>query len=292
VENIPIHLLHAFVRFAEAKNINEAAKTLGITQPALSKQLQLLEAALPGKVFMLSGRKKVLTPFGQALHKQIKDRIGNLQEIVNQAWAMHTDPRQAKIRISARRGVLDRISSKVKFPGSLFFLESSNEQTIASTLGLSTQIGIAHSFPETHDLVAKPLFMENFQLAIPKNFLTQRPALGNSLFAKLEQIPCIGYKPEDELLQALCRHYGSELRNLHLVRTTENYSSISEMVEAKFGWAILPSYIKAPEKAWTLPIQSHALPRRQFFLLYQKEFAAIPWFKHLLAEIRTCFDVK
>ncbi|HEY8272056.1 MAG TPA: LysR family transcriptional regulator [Pseudobdellovibrionaceae bacterium] len=61
MENIPVHLLNAFVVFNESKSIGEAAVRLQITQPALSKQLKQLEERLPNAVFTFSGRKKVLT---------------------------------------------------------------------------------------------------------------------------------------------------------------------------------------------------------------------------------------
>ena len=67
---IPLSLLNSFIVFNESNNITDAATALGITQPALSKQLMLLESILSEPVFLLRGRKKVLTPFGTDLHKR------------------------------------------------------------------------------------------------------------------------------------------------------------------------------------------------------------------------------
>lgn len=286
----PIHLLNAFVVFGDSKNIVEAASRLQITQPALSKQLKQLEESLPGPVFTLVGRKKTLTVFGRNLYHQLKGKLGNIQDLVEQTWSLHSDARQATVKVAARRGILDRISAHIEFDGAIFFLELSNEDILKSLLNLECEIGIVHKIPNTHELIAKPLFKEDFQLVIPKGLLPKSYTFGEELFSLLSLLPCLGYRPDDEILKAVCKFNSAEVHKLKMVRATENYSSIAEMIEARLGWAVMPTYLKVSEsKNWVISIPARAYPSRQFYLVYRPEFNSVSWFKSLISEIRTCF---
>lgn len=287
---LPVGLLNAFVVFSDSRNITEAAGQLKMSQPALSKQLRQLEEMLPAPIFAFSGRKKILTPFGRDLHRRLKLRLGDLQEIVRESWTLHTLPERNTLRIAGRRGILDRMSGKLKFGGSLIFLESSNDQVIQSLLSLEAEIGVMHRIPDTHELTVKSLFKEEFQLAIPKSFVSGPPSLNAALFRRLGEKPCLGYKTNDEILAAACAAHGLKLEELRMARATESYPSLAEMVEAKFGWTVLPSYLKLSEsKVWSLPLSARMLPARHFFAVYRPEFASVPWFKELIADMQRSF---
>ncbi|MGZ3786854.1 MAG: LysR family transcriptional regulator [Bdellovibrio sp.] len=290
MSTIPITLLNSFVVFNESKNIVEAAQKLGITQPALSKQLKQLEQSLSEPIFFLRGRKKMLTSFGQDLHLRLAERIGNLQEVVEHTQKVHSDSAVTTIRIAGRRGILDRISGKINTPRNLHFIESSNENIIGSILSLKADVGIAHSIPDTHELIAKPLFKEKFQFVIPKKFFKHQPTLGKSLSTQLKSIPCLGYKPHDEILKAACSYSEEEMKQLKIIRLTENYSSLAEMVSLKNGWTVLPSYLKTSElQNWLVPIPERLIPHRQFFIIYRSELASVSWLKSLVLELNSCF---
>jgi DNA-binding transcriptional LysR family regulator len=178
----------------------------------------------------------------------------------------------------------------VKFPGSLFFQELSNEETVQAVLNLQSEIGIVHKVPDHFELTAKDLFKEEFQLVIPKKMMAKRPTLDVSLFSQLKLIPSVGYRPEDELIKSACSYSDLEMKSLKMIRATESYQSLKEMVESSWGWAVLPKYLEVSEsKNWILPLSSKALPSRRFFIIYRKEFASVPWFKALIADIRHCF---
>lgn len=289
--DIPVSLLNAFVVFNDSANISEAASRLGVTQPALSKQLRRLEDSLPAPVFIQTGRKKTLTPFGRDLHQRLKTRLGDLRDVVRDSWTMHASPAQSTIRIAGRRGLLDRMSTKLKFEGTLIFQESSNDEVMQSLRSLEADIGIMHRIPETHELTVKPLFREDFVLAVPKNFLPSPPTLGPALMAKLRELPCLGYKPDDAILKSFCDFHGVDLASLRMTRATESYPSLGEMAEARFGWGVLPAALNLSEaRCWLLPIPAKMLPARHFSVVYRPEFASVPWFKELIGDIRRCFE--
>lgn len=57
--------LEAFERVAREGNFTRAADTLGLTQPAVSTRISLLEAELGGQLFERHGRQLILTPLGE-----------------------------------------------------------------------------------------------------------------------------------------------------------------------------------------------------------------------------------
>lgn len=290
MNRLSLNLLNSFVVFNEVGNMTEAAKALGITQPALSKQLVLLEKQLGRALFQLVGRKKMLTAFGKDLHLKIKDKVDNVQQLVHQTSQLHSDGVSSTIHVSGRREVLDRISNRLNFKGSLVFTQASNDQTIDAVLGLKSEIGITHTVPDSHELISKPLFKEDFQITIPKKMIRQKPSYGKNLFEDLLKLPCLGYRPEDEIIKEACGFSNVEVKSLRMIRATENYASLAEMVNAQMGWSVIPSHIGVSDKqVWIVKVPSKIIPTREFFILYRSELISQTWFKNLIAEIQSCF---
>jgi DNA-binding transcriptional LysR family regulator len=289
MSRIPIQLLQSFVVFGESKSLVEAAKKLGLSQPGLSKQLKQLEELLPAEAFTMNGRKKALTSFGADLHRRLAARMDGLGEIVSQTAARHASPAGASVRLVGRRGVLDRVS-KVQFPGSLVLSELGNEGAIDALLGLRAELGILHALPDTHELVAKPLFREDFRLCLPKKLFPKRPELTRGLLEKLKGARCLAYKSDDPVISALYSSFSLASSDARIFRATESYAALAEMTRAGLGWAILPAYLAEGETAyWALPLPARGLPPREFFLVYRAEMAEALWFKDLLKELKACF---
>lgn len=64
--------VHHFLAVAEFGSVQGAARSLNISQPALSKSLQLLEEHLLTPLFDRSSRGVVLTPMGQAFYRRAR----------------------------------------------------------------------------------------------------------------------------------------------------------------------------------------------------------------------------
>jgi len=56
-----------FLTLVQTLNISQAARTLGLSQPALTKAIQRLEEEVGGQLFRREGRHTHLTPLGQSL---------------------------------------------------------------------------------------------------------------------------------------------------------------------------------------------------------------------------------
>ncbi|MCO5142772.1 MAG: LysR family transcriptional regulator [Oligoflexia bacterium] len=282
MQKIPLPLFEAILAFADEKNIEAAAKKLGLTQPALSKQLKRLELMLPEPIFFLRGRRKEFTPFGRALCLRLQERLGGIQTAVEEEILLASSATAANIRIAARREVLHRIL-RISFQGSLSFQESYHEEILQKVSSLEAEVGITYKVPKTYELIAKPLFTEKFQLAIPKSFLSK---LSHKSYEQLLEYPCLSYGENDELLEKFFEHHN--LRKPNAFRMMEDYAALALMVEKGFGWALLPSYF-CPKNSLRIEIARELLPSREFYLIYRSEYKNISWFKNLLKEIQNCF---
>lgn len=76
---ISFQQIHYFLTMAEVLNFTEAAKLLYISQPALSKQIQIMEKDLGFHLFIRNNQSVSLTPSGSSLFKEWK----NIEQIFN-----------------------------------------------------------------------------------------------------------------------------------------------------------------------------------------------------------------
>ena len=80
--------LQFFVEAAKRENFTEAAEALFVSQPALSKQIALLEREVGAKLFERLGRGVRLTAAGQYLYRRLKDVPALVAQAVEEAQRM------------------------------------------------------------------------------------------------------------------------------------------------------------------------------------------------------------
>ncbi|WP_052698753.1 LysR family transcriptional regulator [Raoultella terrigena] len=85
MSGIDIRLLRAFVTLAEKGNYNKAAETLFLTQPALSKQIQMLEQKTGGQLFLRGRHGAVLTMVGRQLFAKAHELLKSHRDFLTYA---------------------------------------------------------------------------------------------------------------------------------------------------------------------------------------------------------------
>jgi LysR family transcriptional regulator, glycine cleavage system transcriptional activator len=71
LRDLPLGSLRTFAVVADRGSVTSAAETLGVTHSAVSKQVKLLERWLGQTLFVLEGRRLILTPFGDILSRKL-----------------------------------------------------------------------------------------------------------------------------------------------------------------------------------------------------------------------------
>lgn len=297
---INAQILYHFVIFTESTSMQEAADRLGITQPALTKQLQQLDRSFSQRVFSFQGKRKVLTEFGESLRQQLKGRLVDLPEMLEQLGQSLSEPAAARVRVMARREILDRISARVDWPGSLILLEGSHAEILRAIGDRTTDIGITHGVPASSPLIARPLFRESFQFAVPTSLLRKaRLASKDSeveILRALPSLPFVAYRENDEILRSVCEDRGLAIKNLKPHRVTANYWSLAQMIESGLGWGVIPShYLLSDSHVWTLkiplklPVKAQA---REFQLLYRRDLKEARWLKDFTRSCSLAFEAE
>lgn len=85
-------LLRAFITLAETKNYREASSRLYISQPALTKQIQLLEKQLDIVLFERGRHGAILTPHGKILFPYAQQVLTQTTEFLHQSAVLREQP--------------------------------------------------------------------------------------------------------------------------------------------------------------------------------------------------------
>lgn len=82
--NIPLHALACFEAAGRHANFTRAAKELGVTQAAVSKQMKILEAQLNIRLFLRGNRAVVLTEAGRRFFDGVSSGMKTIGEAVDE----------------------------------------------------------------------------------------------------------------------------------------------------------------------------------------------------------------
>ncbi|MBP1853416.1 LysR family transcriptional regulator [Rhizobium halophytocola] len=93
LQDISLIALRYFVSVAEEKNFTRAAQRMHIAQPALSRQISKLEAALQTPLFLRSSRGVDLTEAGEVLLTRAYTIFNQIEQTVNDVTSQSHSPR-------------------------------------------------------------------------------------------------------------------------------------------------------------------------------------------------------
>jgi LysR family transcriptional regulator, nitrogen assimilation regulatory protein len=121
-----------FLTLSDIGSLSRAAAILGVTQPALSRQLGELEKSLGLRLFDRNGRGVVVTDDGQAFLGHAQKIIGQMQSAVADMQARQEKPR-GRIRV----GLPPRVANEISTDLVLHFREKYPEASISISEALS-----------------------------------------------------------------------------------------------------------------------------------------------------------
>ena len=92
--------LQTFLTVARLRSFTRAAAELHLSQPAVSRRIQVLEEQLGERLFERLGRSIHPTAAGLTLVEQARGVLGSLDRLT-EALRAHADPEQATLRLGA-----------------------------------------------------------------------------------------------------------------------------------------------------------------------------------------------
>jgi len=227
-------------------NFRKAAEQINIVQPALSRQIQLLENEVGALLFKRSKRTVILTEAGIFFQKETNRILQDLNKTIIRAAQLHNGE-AGEIRVthasSAMNTVVPSFLVKVKhkWPNlKTIVQETSNFQQIEMLLARKTDIGIAPNILVPPEINSAILYKENFVLILPNNHslskkkFTDLSVLKNETFILPQLSTGIGYV---EAILQICQGFGFKPKVAH---ESAHSIAVLRLVEAGLGISIEP----------------------------------------------------
>jgi DNA-binding transcriptional LysR family regulator len=238
---LTVRTLEVFVAVARTGTMSAAAQQLGLTQPAVSQAIGIMEAALGRQLFDRSKRPLLLAMDGAALVEPARAVVGGLEQF-RQALRWGKDGTLPLLRI----GMLNSFAETIG-PAVFARLRTVTAQmTIDSGFAATRIRSVADrllDFAITSDespllpgLAATPILTEPFLIVAPHGYRgdpSDLRSLGRALdLIRFGRDPFMNAR-FDQSLQA---HGASPTRRYHL----DTHAAVLEMVASGVGWTILP----------------------------------------------------
>jgi DNA-binding transcriptional LysR family regulator len=242
---MPLELseLRAFLVLVDHLHFGHAAEVLQVSQPALTKQMQRLEAKVDGRLLVRGYRRVALTPAGEIL----RDRARNLLREAEVAEQM------ARLAVNGKAGLL-RIgfgigSLAAGLPGILMRFRQQYPEVQVSMRDMSTpdqiealhqgeiDVGFVRLPVESADLVTLPVLEEMLVAAIPRgmSYRKRLSDLRNEPFVVISRSGSASFF--DHLVQT-CRAAGFSPR---IVQEVNELLTVLYLVQAGAGVSLVPS---------------------------------------------------
>jgi LysR family hydrogen peroxide-inducible transcriptional activator len=243
MERPSIRQLESLVAVADHGSFRRAATSLGISQPALSAQVQGAEQALGIQVFERDRRSVLITPAGEDVVGRAREALLAV-DAVNDAALRRAEPLVGSIRL----GVIPTIAPywlpallpavRTKFPKlSLILREEQTHRLLAQLTAGQIELAMV-AIPVPGDLTTAPIARESFVVAAPRGDklvarrkVTERD-LDHATMLLLEDGHCL----RDQAL-AVCDR-GGAVESME-VRAT-SLPTLVQMVAGGLGVTLLP----------------------------------------------------
>ena len=238
--------LHHMIVLSETGNFSQAAQILGITQPALSKQLMSLEKEVGVKLFNREQNPIRLTAAGERFIQEAKELVYKEEQLLRSMERFRSgEEGRLTIGISPFRSLYlipDLVKQlKEKFPG----LQVSLRETGSDNLRKEAAEGkydfaIVNLPVDEGTLEVTPLEKDKLVLVVPKNLWDKVPA-GNSItMSRCGDLPFVVVSRGQELrelFESLCA--GAQIHPpiaMEVVGVTTAWA----MAQAGIGAALVP----------------------------------------------------
>jgi DNA-binding transcriptional LysR family regulator len=237
--------LRAFVAVAEKESFSDAAESLHITQPAVSKRIAVLENQLECKLFDRIGRSVQLTEAGNALLTRAERILQSVQEAKRSISDLQGEiSGQLSIGISHHIG-LHRLppvlqSFNQRFPKVRFDIDfMDSEEAYEQVMHGRIELGVVTLDPTGNSpLMHQPVWHDELVVAVADNH-----PLASQAYASLQTL-----SQYTAILPGLNTYTGQIIKalfqqhNLTLdVSMATNYlETIKMMTSIGLGWSVLP----------------------------------------------------
>jgi DNA-binding transcriptional LysR family regulator len=241
-----LKMLRNFMALSKTLNFTKSAKEIAILQPALSKQIQVIEQELGVLLFNRTNRKVSLTEAGAYFAKEC-ERLLFQFDIVRHKTKAIGQGKAGEIKIghagTTMHTILPHLMLKSRKEMPLLktiLFEEGNRNIIRMLENRELDLGFGPNIVKVEGIRSRTVYVENFVLIIPQNHpfdIENFENLGqfaDEPFILPSFTAGIGYI---ESIHQMCKKYDFVPKVIH---ESANTSSVLRLVEAGMGITIEP----------------------------------------------------
>lgn len=268
-----LDLMESFLGVVRHGSVSAAAPALGLTQPALSKRIARLEAALGRRLLDRGTRPARLTPAGRQLAAEAPALLARAREMLDRLERAEARP-GGRLRF----GMSDTLGALLgaEAVGLMGGMARSLEVRTVISPGLEAALLAGEldlcidcpPFPEGLAGAGRPLFADPFVAVVPR-------ALGGRPLGEIvAEVPHVGYGQRSKFGRRVTELAGALGARGPARFNFDSTQSLLRFVEAGYGWAITSALclVQVPQALRGMallpcPAPDASAPERRFFLL-------------------------
>jgi len=237
--------VRAFLAAVEEGSFSAAARTLGLTQPTLGRQVAALEKELGVVVFERGRRPITLTQSGLELLDHVRD-MGEAANRISLTAAGQSQTIEGQVSISAGDIVathfLPPILKRLRHLAPGIEVEVISSNAVSDLTRREADIAIRHVRPEQPDLIAKLIRQSTGHLYASTNYLDARGRPSNP--DDLTDADFIGYESPERMISVL-NPLGLSLTKSNFKLTSTSGLVIMELLKQGLGITVMPKEFSA-----------------------------------------------
>lgn len=241
--------LRTFVEVYRQRSITGAARTLNLTQPAVSQHIAGLEAAIGRSLFDRQARGVEPTSAAKELAADIGDKLDDAEAALASARARSIELAGA-LQIVGHADFLAEVISRQLKPlleeGIRIRMQSGNHESICRLLTEGEcDLGISAAAPTNPQLRGELLYTDDI-IAVASPVVAQRLAAANDFIIALEDEPILAYSLALPLIDDWLALNRVTLKNAMPAMVGQDLRALRTLLVDGFGWSALPDYLCRP----------------------------------------------
>ncbi|MBH0112084.1 LysR family transcriptional regulator [Novosphingobium sp. YJ-S2-02] len=287
--------LRSFVEVYRQRSLSGAARSLGLTQPAISQHIAALEAAIGHPLFVRHAKGVTPTIVAEEMASGIGDSLDMAEAVLARARARSADL-TGIVRIMGQADFL----AEIVVPGLLplvrrgmqiRFTAADRAQMAAAVLAGECDLAIS-AYPLDDRRVRSEVVHEEGLHAVAAPEVVARIMAAPDLAHALQNEPVLAFNLEQQLIGAWFEANGLAREPLTSAVVGQDLRCLQGLAMRGFGWCVLPSYLCDAHLAAGDLVEITApreTPVNRYHMIWTPRSLREPRVALVHAEIRTMF---
>ncbi len=243
--NIDLRQLNTFLTVADTGSFSRASEKLFVAQPALSRQIRMLEEALNVEVFVRHGRGVVLPAAGELLYERARTLLQSLERTQADVTAVAGEV-TGQVVLGLLPTVTHGFSGTIveqyrkRFPQVHLAVKSAMSGTLQQmVMQHRVNLAITYNHSNHKNLRYRPLIEERLYLISPTN--TKVSNRSEITLDEVLDLPMVMPEEKHGLRVAMEKEAAERKKTLKLALEVSAWPMLTDMVRRGLGYTILSS---------------------------------------------------